>query len=149
MISHIGKWLLISSILAVLLLGGCAAENREWIIEVEGGDSCASYTLWGWANVNGQSRFEDEILVSFPFSAKFISPENVVVTVISVGLCGDVGLDLLREFDNSIPEEIREKIEFIDYENMSDDRILVKVFQDGVLVQSGKADPLFDFIRVF
>ena len=71
------------------------------------------------------------------------------MTVIGVGFCGDVGLDILREFDNSIPEEIREKVELIDYENFSGDRILVKVFQDGVLVQSGEADPLFDFIRVF
>lgn len=149
MISHIGKWLLISCFLIALLLSGCANENHDWIVDVEGGDTCAAYILWGWANIDGQSRFEDEILVSFPFTAKFLSPEDIVVTVIGVGLCGNVVLDLLRKFDNSLPEEVRERVKILDYENLSGEIVLVKVYQDGVLVESGEADLLFDFIKVF
>ncbi len=148
MISHIGKWLLVSFCF-LLILSGCARENHDWIVQVEGGESCAAYAIWGFAHAEGTSRFEDEVIVSFPFSANFVSPQNIVVSILVVGLCANPGLDLLQEFDNSVPEEVREKVKDLEYLNSSEDIVFVKVFQDGVLVHSGEANFLFDFFRVF
>ncbi len=149
MISHIGKWLLVSFF--ILVLSGCVRENHDWIVSVEGGESCAAYALWGFAHADGseKSRFEDEVILSFPFSSRFVSPKNIVVSILVVGLCANPGLELLKEFDNSVPEEVREKVESLDYLNESGEVVFVKIFQDGVLVHSGEANFLFDFFRVF
>ena len=148
MISHIGKWLLVSFSLLFILVS-CADENHNWIVDVEGGESCAAYLLWGFSQLDGTSHFEDEIIISFPFSTSFLSKENVLVTIIGVGLCANPDLDLLRDFDNSLPSEVREKVEELDYFNDSEEVVLVKIYQDGTLIYSDNADILFDFFRVF
>lgn len=148
MISLIGKWLLVSFSL-LFILSSCAKNNHGWIIDIEGGESCVAYFLWGTTNSSGESNFEDEVIVSFPFSVSFFSKENVIVTIIGVGFCANPDLALLREFDNSIPSEIRDKVDELDYLNDSEDVVLVKIYQDGTLIHSDYADVLFDFFRVF